>query len=368
MKGRRPKVVLVLNSLRSGGAEKQAFWIAEQLVAAGMEPTIFELCPAEPSGRVAELVASALRAGVRLDRAPIDTGWPARWHRLRRLCQYRRADVLWSWGVRADAFVLAATCTGRGGRWLASVRTSLPRPKRLTWVRTLASLADGIVANSRAGLSTYHLGATRRTRVWLLPNALRRTALEPVKLPLAAPCPLRLVMLGNIKVSIKGYDVACVMMAELRRRGVAAELHVAGRDYEGDEFRRHIESAGVGGSIRHHGEVSRPEEFLRQGHVYVLLSRFEGTPNTLLEALCCGLPAIATDVGDLAGLARRGAPFKVVPSGDAIAAADAVVQLAENWPGAVALGGRGPRWVAEQHGEEHCRAVLLQLMREVIGS
>lgn len=61
--------------------------------------------------------------------------------------------------------------------------------------------------------------------------------------------------------------------------------------------------------------------------VFVLPSRAEGISNTLLEAMACGLPVIATDVGGNPELVERGVTGELVPAGDVSAMADAILAL-----------------------------------------
>jgi sugar transferase (PEP-CTERM/EpsH1 system associated) len=61
--------------------------------------------------------------------------------------------------------------------------------------------------------------------------------------------------------------------------------------------------------------------------VFVLPSQAEGISNTLLEAMACGLPAIATDVGGNGELVEHGVSGELVRAGDVDAIADALLRL-----------------------------------------
>ena len=65
-------------------------------------------------------------------------------------------------------------------------------------------------------------------------------------------------------------------------------------------------------------------EMLKGLDVFVLPSRNEGISNTILEAMACALPVVATDVGGNAELVEDGRTGAIVPPGDADALASAI--------------------------------------------
>lgn len=63
------------------------------------------------------------------------------------------------------------------------------------------------------------------------------------------------------------------------------------------ELRDYIEAHKLGQSVSITGEVDNVYEYLRASDVFVFPSEYEGFSLSLLEALACGLPTVATRVG-----------------------------------------------------------------------
>ena len=60
-------------------------------------------------------------------------------------------------------------------------------------------------------------------------------------------------------------------------------------------------------------------EVMSAADVFCLASTNEGWPNVVHEALACGAPVVATDVGAVPELLDRGALRRIVPSNDPLA-------------------------------------------------
>jgi glycosyltransferase involved in cell wall biosynthesis len=73
---------------------------------------------------------------------------------------------------------------------------------------------------------------------------------------------------------------------------------------------------GLGGRVLFLGESDDVPAFLQALDLFALSSSTEQTPNSLLEAMSCGLAAISTDVGDCADILAATGPPSVVPPGD----------------------------------------------------
>jgi glycosyltransferase involved in cell wall biosynthesis len=114
-------------------------------------------------------------------------------------------------------------------------------------------------------------------------------------------------------------------------------LVVGGPSPEGDcgpMLRARVDALGLRERVHFLGQ--RPPHELRlplsAADVFVLASSNEGWANVLLEAMACGLPVVATDVGGNAEVVARDELGIVVPFGDAEALQGALDRaLAADW-------------------------------------
>jgi hypothetical protein len=105
----------------------------------------------------------------------------------------------------------------------------------------------------------------------------------------------------------KGFDVLLEAVRRLVADGVRLQLLLGG---EGRE-RRALERQAAGLPVRFTGFEAEPRRLFAQADVFALPSRVEALPLVLVEAVSAGLPAVATDVGDVRealGGRRRGRP------------------------------------------------------------
>ena len=119
----------------------------------------------------------------------------------------------------------------------------------------------------------------------------------------------------------KGFDVLLDAVRLLVEAGVALQVVVGG---EGRE-RGALERQAAGLPVRFAGFQDGPGELLAQLDVFCVPSRVEALPLVLVEAVSAGLPAVATDVGDVR-LALDGVAL-VVPPEDPVALAGALGRL-----------------------------------------
>ncbi|MEA2309428.1 MAG: hypothetical protein QOI65_1714, partial [Thermoleophilaceae bacterium] len=157
------------------------------------------------------------------------------------------------------------------------------------------------------------------------------------------PLPVRTEDDGFAVVSVgwlrwlKGYEYALIAVAELAAEGVPVTLDILGGDPpaemgEESERVRILHTArdlGIEDRVRIHGHVpsERVAAMLQRSDVLLHASLSEGLPTVVLEAMACGLPVVATDVGGTREAVRDGVEGFITPPRDPRAAAEALRRL-----------------------------------------
>jgi glycosyltransferase involved in cell wall biosynthesis len=127
----------------------------------------------------------------------------------------------------------------------------------------------------------------------------------------------------------KGFDLLLEAFAQVPQ-GVRAgwKLGIIGEGPLRAELTGRIESEGLQGQAMLLGRFSNPLPLLRAARFFVLSSRYEGFPTVLVEALACGLPAVAFDCPcGPSEIVRNGTDGLLVPPGDVQALATAMARL-----------------------------------------
>ena len=149
--------------------------------------------------------------------------------------------------------------------------------------------ADVVTANSKGALTALQSFVPKH-KLAFLPNPLAATPASETA-TFAAPT---VITVGRL-VEQKGIDVLLAAWAKVAPSLPDWRLALVGDGPLAGELKEQARKLGVEDSVDWVGHVSDPFPLLRGAKLFVLTSRFEGTPNALLEAMACGLPAVVSD-------------------------------------------------------------------------
>lgn len=116
-------------------------------------------------------------------------------------------------------------------------------------------------------------------------------------------------------------------LGELVNRGHDVRLDLVGDGTLRDALTSQVSRLGLGERVAFLGSRDDVPELLHRLDLFVLPSRFEGLPLTVLEAMATGLPVVATRVGSLDEVVEEGRNGLLVPAEDPAALADALEKL-----------------------------------------
>ena len=127
---------------------------------------------------------------------------------------------------------------------------------------------------------------------------------------------------------VKGLDVLVRAVALLDRGSV--HVTVFGDGPERGNLEALISELGVGGDVELVGWVDDVRSRLVDFDLFVLPSRLEGLPMSLLEAMHAGVAVVATDVGSVHEVVTDGVSGRIVPPDDPSALAAAMSALLDD--------------------------------------
>lgn len=147
-----------------------------------------------------------------------------------------------------------------------------------------------------------------------------------------------------------------------------AEVVVLGDGPDRPALEAEIRSLEIDDRVELAGEVTDVPTRLRDADVFVLSSRSEGLPISVLEAMAAGLPVVASDVGGLKELVEQGISGTLVPPGDAPALARALAELGDDRERRRREGAAGRRRVVARFSIDACRAAHSALYAQLLST
>jgi len=131
----------------------------------------------------------------------------------------------------------------------------------------------------------------------------------------------------------KGYRtlIEAASMLGAKRPDLAKQIQfmIAGEGPQRAELEEAIQAAGLQGQVILLGLRQDVPDLIASAQLYLMTSRWEGLPISLIEAAQGGLPIIATNVGGCSEVVRHGVNGYLVPPENPDAIAEYLIELAD---------------------------------------
>lgn len=154
---------------------------------------------------------------------------------------------------------------------------------------------------------------------------------------------------------------------ELRRRNprLPFRLTILGDGPERSSLERRIQAAGLRDYVTLQGHVADVRPYLADTDLLAISSISEGSPNALLEAMCAGIPVVATAVGGIPEIVNHQETGLLVPPGDAPAMASALSLLLQDATLARNLARKAQDLLHSRHSSQTRTRTLVELYQNV---
>lgn len=247
------------------------------------------------------------------------------------------------------------------------------------WRNALLRRADAFVAISGEIAEELTAHGVRPDRVHRIPNGVDTRRFRPadegereaLRRRLGLPAGRLAVYTGRL-VSYKGLPLLLEVWRALREGGTEATLVLVGAggaDMHGCEgqLRDTVQEHGLGGSVIFTGAVEEVELYLRAADVFVFPTEIEAFGVSLVEAMACGLPAVATRVGGIRDFLEDGRNGLVVDPSDFGQLRGALGRLLAGGEAAEALGRSARETVLRRFSADAVAEGYLRLFETLLG-
>lgn len=215
------------------------------------------------------------------------------------------------------------------------------------FIRAMWHDADAIVAVSN-GLRSYALHTAPDLPIEVIPNAIELSYFTPPRHRNHEGA-VRLLFVGRFN-AFKNVELLLEAVAHLKTNGLDNfELQLVGDGSTRANLERLTVDHNLTKHVRFLGWLDRDQlvQIYRDADLFVTATTWEGMPNTVLEAMACGLPIVATRASGLSELVREGVNGYLVNPHDRATFTERLSQLIDN-PYERQRLGKESRKIAEQ--------------------
>ena len=305
------RVCHLITGLDVGGAENTLVRMCRALADQGYHQLVITMIPG------GQLAGDLKRAGITVHSLDMRRGWPSLSSSLRLVRELRRfrPDVLQTWMYHADLLGTIVRPFISRARLVWNLRCSDMRGDRrwsLKWLVSSLAMLSGIphaiIVNSRSGWADHVRAGYRQSRCVLISNGVDTDRFRPLPeeraaLRAALGVPLEATVIGQIARvhPMKDHTTFLAAAGQFFATHPNAHFVLVGPGCEpgSEPLATMIHEQRLDSHITLLGSRSDLPRIYPALDLVSLSSAFgEGTPNVLLEALACGVPCVATDVGD----------------------------------------------------------------------
>lgn len=311
-------VSIFVKNLTSGGAEKQSVLLAKAL--AGYYDVHYMIFNGD---KVHQKYMNMLKEDSRIRIQSFTGNHIQRYNAFVKYLKDNRIKAVFSYLTAANAYACLAGMQSKVKVFTGLRNAELPVLK--CWAdRFLTNhMAEKAISNSFSGKNNFTRKGFKEDKIIVIPNCfenIRAYSPKPVK---ETP---HIITVGRF-VPQKDYETAIHSIAELRKHCGNIKFDIVGYGALEPQIRSWVKTYRIDDITTIHINPNNIAELLDNADIYLSTSLFEGTSNSIMEAMNADLPIVATDVGDNNCLVKHNMNGYLCKSKDYLKAADYLKKL-----------------------------------------
>lgn len=316
-------IAILIPTINAGGAEKQAVLLAAQLAK---NYNVRVIVYAGEKESFAKNVKILEKANVTIHR--IVGSKSEKRNKLKLILKERNIEVLFNYLTFPNVIgsLLGRKCGVN--KIFNGIRSS-----RLPWWKIILerfvhnNYATATIYNCYSGAEYFGNKGFRKEKNIVIPNCFHNIA-DPIRRE--EKDVKHIVTVGRF-VPDKDYKTIIRTIAELKQLRQDFVMDIIGYGAEEQNIRGWIKEFAVDKFINIYIRPDNVQDIVRASDIYLSTSLFEGTSNSIMEALNWSLPVVATNVGDNNHLIIDGVNGTLHPIGDARGMAESIAKLLNNY-------------------------------------
>lgn len=318
------KVILYINAIHQGGAERVMVNLAESFAASGAETILVTSFIDQWEYPLSSAVHRISLEETELKQGKLKRNI-SRVLKLRRILNREKPDVLISFMAEPNYRALIAA-KGLPVKTIISVRSDPNKEYAGKAGRFLGQYllpsASGCVFQTEDAKSWFPAKLQAKSTIIFNPVKEDFYRIE------RTPVPGKIMTFGRIE-AVKNHRLLIDAFSLISKQYPHAELFIYGEGSQMVQLQAYIDDLHLTDRVHLPGQSSNVAALLQEAEMFVLSSDYEGMPNALMEALAAGVPCVSTDCpcGGPRALIEHKKNGLLVPVGDAKRLADAMKKI-----------------------------------------
>ena len=316
------KIIFTLASLGSGGAERVVSLLANKMAEQGHQVEIICLKFNDVYYKLHPEVKVTLAMQQTKNRLT-EVFW------LRKYVNQEKPDVVIAFTEGVYCFTIAALL----GTKIPVIASERLDPSAMTWKRNLLKrillpYADWLVVQTKAIKEYFPKSIQKKTSIVFNPvkDEALASSIENGKLKIENSERPRIISVARLYPQ-KNQEMMIRAFSKLADEFPDWQLVIYGEGPRRQSLQLIIDNLQLTDRVQLPGRTEKVIEELRKSKIFCLSSDYEGMSNSMIEAICVGLPIVTTKVSGTDELVQDGVNGYVVEVGDTDAMASALRKL-----------------------------------------